>query len=444
MKLSQLKLRLQKLISEMRSLNESCVTDNEVRELTAEEKEKYTSLEGEVETVRSAISRLEKIQESEEVVADLEQERTAAPRVVITRENNCNEDGDYRGYASDSRGLGEFLQDVSLVKRSGQESKKLKEFRSLADSYNQTSGQDGGYLIQTDHVDMLFSNMPKDNIVDKCHNIEVSLKSNTASINQVDETSLERGSLYGGIVAKLLAEGEGIPLSKAKFRHAASKLHRIGAAAKVTEDQLEDASQLGSFLKEALPSVMLDELQYNILYGDGTKGFLGILNSGALITVGKESEQANNTIVGENINNSVDRLLSPNPAKTMWLAHPNAPKELRVAHLSLTNSDKPIYSEPGAFTADQRYLAGYPLAISQNCKNIGDIGDLILADFSGYALFRKTGIRHSVSAHVEFLSDQQVYKWVIRAAGIPLINNAIKDRHGDTTRSPFVTLAARK
>ncbi len=443
MKLSQLKARLQKLIGEMRSLNEACANEKgEVRELTPEESEKYSEFEKEVEVTRSAISRLEKIQESENVVADLEEERGETPRISITRENNCNESGEYRGYASDAHGFGEYLLDVRAASF-GKESKKLKEFRSLAESHNQTTGQDGGFLVQTDHSEELFSKATQDDLTSKCLNIKVSSKSNGTSINLVDETSLERGSLYGGLAAKLLAEGEEIPLSKAKFKQSSIKLHKVGAAAMVTEEQLEDASQLGSFLNQALPVVMQDEIHYHLLHGDGTKGFLGILNAGALITAAKESGQTADTVNGLNINNMVDRLLNPKLDSTMFLVHPNVPKELRTAHLALTNSDKPIYAEPGAFGSDQRYLAGYPVVISQNCKALGDLGDIVLVDLSGYAFFTKSGMRSSVSAHVEFLKDQQVFKWTIRAAGMPLINNAIKDRHGSTTRSPFIALEAR-
>ena len=441
MDLITLKKSLQKNIAEMRSLNEACLNDKgEVREFTAEENEKYSSLEKNCEQVRSAIERLEKLENSESIIGDLEEEKRQAPRVSITRENNCNDDGDYRGYKEiDKGGLGEYLKDVAQAKRSNGNlvSKKLKEMRAVL-GMSESIGQDGGFLVQSDHAEDLYSNAKDAGfIASKCMEVVCSSKSNSTTFNQVDETSLARGSLFGGISAAFVGEGGTISASKPKFRQVDVKLNKLTAAAYITEEQLEDSSQLNSFIGAAFPYVMKDEIDYSVLWGNGANNLLGIFNSGALISVAKESGQTADTIVGLNINKMVDRLLDANPTSTVFLG-------LRVAYVAQGSvSAKSVYADPGLFPGSQANLGGYSFVKSQNCKALGDLGDLLLADFSKYVLFRKSGIKAAQSSHVEFLTDQMVFKWTLRVSGMPSLNNALTDRHGSTTRSPFISLAER-
>lgn len=448
MKLAQLKKNLQSLVSEMRSLNESCVNDKgEVRELTAEESEKYGELEKSVERTKLAIERAEKLAQSEELISDLEEVRGNEPQISIVREDKCNEDGEFRGYKPiNEGGLGVMLQEVAIATRSkgNMIPKTLKQMRAVL-GMSESVGQDGGFLVQSDHAEMLYSNAKDAGfIASKCMEVVCSSKSNSTTFNQVDETSLARGSLFGGVSAAFVGEGGTISASKPKFRQVDVKLNKLTAAAYITEEQLEDASQLNSFVGQAFPYVMKDEIDYHIFWGNGGNVPLGIFNSGALISVAKESGQTADTIVGLNINKMVDRLLDANPASTVFMGHPDTLQELRVAYVAQGSvSAKSVYADPGLFPGSQANLGGYTFVKSQNCKALGDLGDLLLADFSKYVLFRKSGIKAAQSSHVEFLTDQMVFKWTLRVSGMPALNNALTDRHGSTTRSPFITLAER-
>jgi len=445
MKLKALKESLEKALKEMRSLNESCVNEKgEIRSLSEDEQKRYSELEKSVQDIKISIERAEKLLESEKVLAGLEEVRDESPTVSIVREHNCNEAGECRVYRNDNFGFGEFLLDVRSASMSGGSvPKKLKELRA-ATGLNTGIGQEGGFLVQSDHADMLFSGMKDESaILSKCFEVVCSSESNSTTFNQIDETSLARGSVYGGVSASFVAEGGAGTASKPKFKKARVELEKLMALAYVTEEQLQDAAQTGSLIGEAFPKVMADEVVFHIFYGNGAGVPLGILNSGAAISVAKESGQAADTIVGANINKMVDRLLDANLSSTMWVAHPNTKAPLRSAHVAGTNSDKYLYADAGLFGNSQAQLAGYPVMISQNAKDLGDLGDLMLIDFSKYVLFRKTGLKASQSAHVAFLTDEMVFKWTYRVSGMPLMNNALTDRHGSTTRSPFILLAER-
>lgn len=426
------------LIEQMKALNSP--------DMTEEQEKEFQALESLLEATKRAIKRAEELEvEARSVKVAEETIVNESPRIQVIREENHNEKGEYRGYAPLSKGgLGEFAKDVRSAVLAGVAPRKLQELRA-ATGMNEGVGAEGGFLVQSDHAEELYSAAKgAGSIASKCFEITVSSGVNSTTFNQIDETSLGRGSLFGGVSAGFVGEAGSPTASKPKFKQSSVKLEKLVAAAYVTEEQAEDAAQLNSFLGVAFPTAMADELDYNLVWGNGAGVPLGVMNAGCLITVAKEGSQAADTIVGANINKMTDRLLKgPRSGSIQWLAHPNTLQQLRVAHVAGTNSDKYLYADAGLYGNDQARLAGYALAESQQAKDLGDLGDIILGDWSQYVLFRKNGIKASQSAHVAFLAGEMVFKWTLRVNGMPMHNSAVTDRHGSTTRSGFIALAER-
>ncbi len=72
-----------------------------------------------------------------------------------------------------------------------------------------------------------------------------------------------------------------------------------------------------------------------------------------------------------------------------------------------------------------------------------DTGDIILADLTQYLLIEKGGVHAATIIHVQFLTDETAFRFVLRANGEPLPNSSVTPYKGSNTISPFVTLAAR-
>jgi HK97 family phage major capsid protein len=87
-------------------------------------------------------------------------------------------------------------------------------------------------------------------------------------------------------------------------------------------------------------------------------------------------------------------------------------------------------------------LLGRPVIPVEYCDNVGDKGDILLADFSQYALIEK-GPASAYSIHVRFTSDEQTFRMVHRVDGQPLWKNALTPYNAGSTLSPFVTLNER-
>lgn len=86
-------------------------------------------------------------------------------------------------------------------------------------------------------------------------------------------------------------------------------------------------------------------------------------------------------------------------------------------------------------------LCGRPAIASEYCAAAGTEGDLILTDLSQYAIaFRQ---RFAYSAHVQFLTDQNCFRFVWSFDGSPIWASALTPDNGTDTLSPIVTLADR-
>ena len=106
--------------------------------------------------------------------------------------------------------------------------------------------------------------------------------------------------------------------------------------------------------------------------------------------------------------------------------------------------DKPVYIPAGGLSeSPYATLFGRPVVPLEQCSELGDVGDIILADLSQYLLIDKGGINAASSIHVRFLYDEAVFRFVYRVDGQPVWNKPITPYKGSATLSPFVALAKR-
>jgi len=72
------------------------------------------------------------------------------------------------------------------------------------------------------------------------------------------------------------------------------------------------------------------------------------------------------------------------------------------------------------------------------------VGDIILASLSEYQMIEKGGVQTASSIHVQFVTDQTVFRFVYRCDGEPKWNAPLTPHNGPLlTQSPFVALAGR-
>jgi HK97 family phage major capsid protein len=171
----------------------------------------------------------------------------------------------------------------------------------------------------------------------------------------------------------------------------------------------------------------------------GSRQPLGILKSNAVVKQELENGQTAKITV-ENLVKMWSRLWSRSRANSVWYINPQIEPLLYLLQVG----DKPVYIPAGGLSdAPYATLFGRPVVPLEQCAELGDVGDILLADLSQYLLIDKGGINAASSIHVRFLNDEQVFRFIYRVDGQPIWNKPITPYRGLATLSPFIALAKR-
>ena len=309
-----------------------------------------------------------------------------------------------------------------------------------ASGLNESNPTDGGFLVQQDFVaDILKRTYETGILASRVRKIPISSNSNGLKIKAVDEDSRANGSRWGGVQTYWENEADQIAASKPKFRTMDLSLKKLTGVCYATDELLQDASALEAVLKEAFAEEFGFKIDDAILNGNGAGEPLGILKSGSLVAIPKESGQTDKITV-TNLFTMWSRLWARSRANSVWYIN----QELEPFLNNLNMGDKPVYLPAGGLS-EKPYatLFGRPVLPLEQCNAAGELGDIILADLSQYLLIDKGGINQATSVHVRFLYDEQVFRFIYRVDGQPVWSKPLTPFKGSATVSPFLALAKR-
>ena len=309
-----------------------------------------------------------------------------------------------------------------------------------ASGLNETTPSDGGFLVQQDFVTELLKRTYETGILaSKVKKIPISTNANGMKINAIDEDSRANGSRWGGVQTYWEGEADEITASKPKFRQMELSLKKLTGLCYATDELLQDAAALEAVIRQAFAEEFGFKIDDAILSGSGEGEPLGILNSGAIVTVAKEASQTD-IITVENLIKMWNRLWSRSRANAVWYIN----QELEPYLYTLKIGDKPVYIPAGGLS-EKPYgsLFGRPVVSIEQCSAAGEVGDIILADIGQYLLIDKGGVKSASSIHVRFLYDENVFRFIYRVDGKPIWTKPLTPYKGSATVSPFVTLAKR-
>ena len=309
-----------------------------------------------------------------------------------------------------------------------------------ASGLNESTPSDGGFLVQQDFVTELLKRTYETGILaSKVKKIPISTNANGMKINAIDEDSRANGSRWGGVQTYWEGEADEITASKPKFRQMELSLKKLTGLCYATDELLQDAAALEAVIRQAFAEEFGFKIDDAILSGSGEGEPLGILSSGAIVTVAKEASQTD-AITVENLIKMWNRLWSRSRANAVWYIN----QELEPYLYTLKIGDKPVYIPAGGLS-EKPYgtLFGRPVVPIEQCSAAGEVGDIILADIGQYLLIDKGGVKSASSIHVRFLYDENVFRFIYRVDGKPIWTKPLTPYKGSATVSPFVTLAKR-
>jgi len=342
--------------------------------------------------------------------------------------------------------FGEFLQAVARTSTPGHSpDPRIAEYR-VATGAGEKVGAEGGFLVGTDESNALMQRaFEASPIISKCTPLTISAGSNALALKAIDDPSRATGSRFGGVQGYWLDEAGTKLATKPKFRLVNFKLKKMAGLFYATDELLEDTAALESVARQAFAAEFDFMVADAIINGTGAGEPLGILASAATVVVTKETGQAADTIVVENIVKMWSRLRAPNQTAAVWLVNQDTFPELYTMGITVGTGGSPIFMPPGGISG-QPYstLFGRPIIPTEHNSTLGDKGDIILCDLSEYILATKGGIQSASSIHVNFIYDETVFRFVYRVDGRPWWDTVLAPYKGGTkTQSPFVTLAER-
>lgn len=425
--------------------------DAEKRGLSDEESNEVNAIFARFEAVEEEIDRREKIASTvarttvpqgrrtdPDDVVNLDEPAPARNRPPVHRQPRDPADVGRHGF----RSFGEFAQAVKAAVRAGagQIDPRLTMNAPTTGS-TEGVGEDGGFAVPPDFRAAIMSKvMGEASLISRTDQLTSS--SNSITLPK-DETTPWQTS--GGIQAAWEGEMSVLTQSKIALEQSTIRLNKLTALVPVTEELLEDASGLASYINRKAPEKFDFKVNDAIINGTGAGQPKGILTADSLVTVSKESGQAADTVVFANIVNMYARMYGPSRQNAVWLANQDIEPQLLGMQFPGTGTAVPVYLPPGGLSASPYgTLMGRPVLPTQACQTLGDVGDLILVDLKQYMTATKTGgIRSDVSMHLWFDYDTLAFRFILRVAGQPWWTSAISPKNGSNTLSWAVALEAR-
>lgn len=187
-----------------------------------------------------------------------------------------------------------------------------------------------------------------------------------------------------------------------------------------------------------------DQFQYHLINerinGTGVGEFEGVLNSPALVSVAKETGQAADTIVYENIVKMRSRCYKY--SKAIWIANHDCYPQLAGLKLDVGTGGQAMY-QPSLREDRPDMLLGRPIIYSEYADTVGDQGDLILGNWSEYLEGTYQPLQSEESIHVRFVNHERTFKFWLRNDGRCWWRSALTTKNSTNTLSPFIVLDAR-
>lgn len=258
---------------------------------------------------------------------------------------------------------------------------------------------------------------------------------NNMTYNIVDETSRADGSRNGGITGYWGAEGGTKTASKPTFRQLELKLKKVYALCVATDELLEDAPALESWLARTVPSELRFKVEDAIINGDGVGKPLGILSSPAF----KSATRADANVIAAG---DIGRMWAARYAGVndyIWLGNQSIFPQL----LTMSIGNFPVFVSSGGLSGlPYSTMLGRPYYDIEYAPALGTLGDLMLVSPSQYQMIEKSGgIQSASSIHVYFTTDESAFRFVYRVDGAPTWRTTLTLKDSNTV-SPFVGLAA--
>lgn len=314
---------------------------------------------------------------------------------------------------------------------------------------NLATGPEGGYLLppgfSTNIMDKVIGD--SESLIEYCDSITIEGRESMTLLANA-ETSRADGSRWGGTQGYWKSEVKQMSGSKPTFREVRLEPHELYVMSYVTDKLLRNAPQnIEAYVARAAADEIAFKIGDAIFEGDGVGKPLGWLHSPCKITVAKETSQAADTVLVQNIRKMWNRMPVRSRNRAIWFAHIDVEPQLEALWQAVEKKDGS--DNVGGVTWDNYYnaekqtLKGRPIKYIEYAQTLGDEGDLMLVDPKSYVVGKRGTMNAAMSIHLRFDYAETAFRWIFEIDGQPYLNKPITPFHGTNTLSPIISLAAR-
>lgn len=416
-------------MDEQNGILNKALTEN--RALTEEEQAQIDKLEAEIKNLEKSIELQNKLDKrNEENNTPVNEPLYAEPK---------NTDQGIRVF----KNFGEQLKAVRNAANGNVDDRLVRlnnEFKN-ATGMSEGVGADGGFAVQTDFAGTMMDSAAKaGDILSRVDSYQVSGSANGVKWIDIDESSVAT-TVFGGVQVYWASEASAVLKSKPALNERELQLQKLMGLAYATYELEGDTSFISTLYERAFTLAINRELESAIVSGDGKGKPLGILSSGALVEIAKETDQEAATVYWENLSKMYNRAIDKK-ANLVWLAHPDCHEQFDFLQFPVGAGGVPVYlqaTQAGALDT----IKGRPIIDSDHCSALGTKGDVNLVDLSQYFFIYKGGVDAATSMHVQFLTAENCFRFIFRANGMPKKTNSLTIKNSANKRSSFITLATR-
>jgi HK97 family phage major capsid protein len=335
----------------------------------------------------------------------------------------------------------EFMKAIWHGSRSSDALTNQHKIREIMNSFGSNVPADGGFLIpEYLRSDLLRVALEKAMVRSRAR--VIPMETLTVPFPMIDSTS-NASNIYGGVAAYWTEEAASLTDSSPTFGRVKLEAKKLTAYSEVPNELFADSIiSLEMFISEIFPEAIAWFEDLAFISGTGVGEPLGFLNSPAMVSVTKETGQAADTIVWENLVKMYARMLPASLGNAVWVANIDTFPELATMALSVGTGGSAIWLQNGVGPAPMSIL-GRPVLFTEKVPTLGDAGDITLVDLSYYLIGDRQAIQADTSPHYRFQTDLTSLRFIERVDGRPWLQSAITPNTGSNTLSPFVQIAAR-
>ena len=339
--------------------------------------------------------------------------------------------GPPRASSSGFDSVGDFMRAVQV----GNDSR----LRILAGQM-EGSGAGGGFLVPEEHKVSILSPAYEASIcLQRCETHPMLHE--TLTVAGWDTQSASAGTLFGGFTCQIVGEGDDMTPQTGQVRSIKLQARKGAILAKSSNELAADAPALPQMMESGLGTAIGYLLDYWCINGTGVGQPLGAINAPSRITEDKEVGQAAATITARNLADMFSRLHPACYSKAIWMASPSCIPQLEALTVTAGTAGQLwpglVRQEAGGYG-----VMGRPCVISEKLKALGTEGDIMLCDWSQYALGLRQDVSVEASRHVYFASDEIAWRAIARFDGMPKWSSTYTDVENNTY-SWAVTLQTR-